>query len=276
MRQAWLQSILFPHQKLNKNHLDFFEGKTVLITGASYGIGFEISKLIASQKTNLILIARTQEKLQELQNYCLQTGALTCSIFVCDFYQLEQVKELSDKLKNQFSKIDIWISNAGKSIMRSFEHSKDRWQDIERSIHVNFLSPVYLIQNCFSLLNHQNTVLVNVSALNVKMPATPHWAAYQSSKTAFDQWCQSNAAEWKQKGIKLKNAYLPLVETRMSEPNPQYAQMPKMSAHQAAIKIIRLISSNKSTYQVWWAFGLIFLFPFKKLWAKSMLKSYQK
>ncbi len=276
MRKSWLQSILFPTQKLKKKYLNFFEGKTILITGASYGIGFEICQLVASQKTNLILIARSQEKLQDLQNYCLQAGATTCTYFVCDFYQLEEVKKLSNKLKNQFSRIDIWISNAGKSIMRSFELSKERWQDIDRSIHVNFLSPVYLIQNCFALLNHQDAVLVNVSALNVKMPATPYWAAYQSSKTAFDQWCQSNAAEWHQYGIKLKTAYLPLVETRMSEPNPHYTQMPKMSLSQAAIKIIRLISSNKSTYQVWWAFGLIFLFPFKKMWAKSMLNSYQK
>lgn len=276
MRLSWLQSILFPPQKLNKNLLEFLEGKTILITGASYGIGFEICQIVASQKTNLILIARSEEKLQALQNDCLRAGAATCTYFVCDFYQMEQVKMLSNKLKIQFTTIDIWITNAGKSIMRSFELSKDRWKDIDRSIHVNYLSPIYLIQSCFDLLKHHDSILVNVSALNVKMPPTPFWAAYQSSKVAFDEWCQSNAAEWRKDGVRLRTIYLPLVETRMSAVNDVYKGTPKMSAAQAGIRIIRLLVSGRDWSMPWWAFGLGILYLLKRTWAKLMLRAYER
>lgn len=273
---ALLHRLLFPTLKLSSKKTEPLRGKTVVITGASYGIGEAVSLYLAGLGCRLALVARTREKLLEVQRECLEKGAADCQIFSTDFYDLEQVRTLAIALEAEYKELDFFISNAGKSIMRSFADSRTRWQDIRRTTAINYTAPVYLIQYLYPLLRKKKGRVINVSALSVLMPPTPYWAAYESSKKAFDNWCRCNAPEWERDGVKLRTIYPPLVKTRMSGANKRYDRSPKMKVEQAAVRIVRLMVATKRTEKPWWTHFFPLLFPFKWLWAKNLVRHYQK
>jgi len=226
-------------------------GKTIVITGASYGIGAQLAELFSRHKVHLVLIARTTERLEAIAQKANDNGS-NCIIISADLYQESEVDKVIASLKALPNGIDFFISNAGKSIMRSLSDSLDRYHDFTRTNSLNYLSPVKMILALTPLLQKNKGQLLNVSAINVLLLPAPKWAAYQASKTAFDQWFRSNQAEWNLMGIKTQTIYLPLVRTKMIAPNILYQNYPAMTPEQAAIRIAKLISSSKSYTKPWW------------------------
>ncbi len=263
-----LERILFPDVAINKNRLaDAVCGKTIVITGASYGIGEQLALLFSHYVTHLVLIARTEEKLQELANRITQNGS-QCTIIAADLYKENEVDKVVERLK-RLQVIDIFISNAGKSITRPLADSLDRYHDFTRTNSLNYLAPVKLLLAVTPLLSVRKSQIINVSAMNVLLLPAPKWAAYQASKTAFDQWFRSNLAEWKTMGIQGKTIYLPLVRTRMIAPNENYKSYPAMQPEQAAVRIAKLICSSNTRSKPWWAiFPQIGSFFGRYIWEK--------
>jgi len=95
-----------------------------LITGASFGIGESLSYLLAAAGAKLILIARTEEKLLELQWKLNEMGAKG-AIFAADLTKEEDIESLIDFLQTYPNGIDVFVNNAGKSIKRSIFDSLD-------------------------------------------------------------------------------------------------------------------------------------------------------
>lgn len=247
------ERLLFPNARISKERLEkAIHGKTIIITGASYGIGEELAMLFSGYNVHLILIARTEEKLQALANSIKANGS-HCTIIAADLYQESEVDRVIEKLKCLPGGIDIFVSNAGKSITRPLTASLDRYHDFTRTNSLNYLAPVKLLLAATPLLKANKGQIVNVSAMNVLLLPAPEWAAYQASKTAFDQWFRSNLAEWRVMGIQAKTIYLPLVRTRMIAPNENYKNYPAMPPQQAAIRIARLLCSSSTCSKPWWA-----------------------
>jgi short-subunit dehydrogenase len=94
--------------------------------------------------------------------------------------------------------------------------------------------------------------VINISAINVLLAPMPRWAAYQASKSAFDQWLRSVAPELNARGVATTTLYLPLVRTRMIEPTAAYKKMPAMQPEEVAALICRAILSRKQNYMPWW------------------------
>jgi short-subunit dehydrogenase len=128
----------------------------------------------------------------------------------------------------------------------------DRHHDIQRTIDLNFLGPSRLVLGLIPTLVNSGGHVINISALNVLLTPAPRWAAYQASKTAFDQWMRSVAPELRAKGVKTTTIYLPLVRTRMIEPTKAYDKAPALSPEDAASLICRAIVSQRRMYGPWW------------------------
>lgn len=229
----------------------FLRHKTVLITGASYGIGEATARLLATGGVTLILTARTKEKLELLRDDLQKQGA-TVHIFPADLYDIRQTEQLLEYILRSGFRIDVFISNAGKSICRPVEKSLDRFHDVTRTMSLNYYAPVRLMLGLIPLLKHAKGHTIHVSALNVLFPPAPCWSAYQASKTAADQWFRTAASELKPVGIRITPVYFPLVRTRMIGPVKAYRDMPAMSAEQAAIVIARCILGRKKAFKPWW------------------------
>lgn len=252
MAHHFSERILFPARNVQEQKLRAsLSGKTIVVTGASSGIGYALCVLLSRYDTHLVLIARNRNALLQLAALIEANGS-RASIIIADLYEEPQIDETIRQLL-RLDRIDLFISNAGKSIMRSLAQSLPRYHDITRTNTLNYLAPARMLLALTPVLAAHRGTIVNVSALNVLLLPAPMWAAYQASKTAFDQWFRCNQAEWKQMRIHAKSIYFPLVRTRMIAPNPKYAHAPAMEAEQAAIRIARLLYSRRSVSKPWWS-----------------------
>lgn len=247
-----MKLLFFPTIQVNQSKLQQqLHGKRVLITGASYGIGESLAIALAKSGAHLILVARTAEKLSEVQQRVEAMGG-QAEIIPCDLTKADEVQMLIDRLRQQPDGIDIFVSNAGKSIRRSIFDSLDRMHDFTRTMNLNYFAPVQLMLALIPGLIARQGHVINISALNVGLPPMPQWAAYQASKTAFDQWFRSVAAEINRQGVATTSIYLPLVKTRMIEPTAAYKNMPAMQPEEVAQLICHALLTRKRRYAPWW------------------------
>lgn len=246
-----LNFLLFYVHKPNIRRLtQRLKHKTIIITGASYGIGESLCYLLADIDCNLILVARTVDKLRELKQQLTMSKAKV-DIYAADLRDQEQIDGFIKYIQNL--PVDIFINNAGKSICRPVMQSLDRQHDFERTIKLNYLTPVQLCLALIPKLQQSKGHIINVSAVNVLFAPAVNWSAYQASKTAFDQWLRSAMPELHNRQIKVSTAYLPLVKTRMIEPTRAYQNLPALQPKQAATIISYLLQTQKRQYKPWWA-----------------------
>ena len=223
-------------------------GKTVFITGASFGIGECLALALAETPAHLLLVARTADKLLEVQRQVEAKGG-RADIFPCDLTDPAAVADLLRKLP---ATIDVVVNNAGKSIRRSIFDALDRLHDFSRTMNLNYFGPVQLLLALIPTLVARHGQVINVSAVNVLLVPPPLWAAYQASKTAFDQWFRCVGPELNARGVATTSIYLPLVRTRMIEPTAAYRNVPALRPEQAASLICRAILSRWRSYAPWW------------------------
>lgn len=248
-----MELILFLEKRINSKKLQQeLKGKTILITGASFGIGEELAYMLAMKEIELIIVGRTKDKLELVKEKVEKLGGVA-EVYCADLRIEKQIDGLIEYLKNRKRGVDVFVSNAGKSIKRSIFKSLDRYHDFTRTMEINYYAPVKLCLALIPILEKRQGHILNISAINVLFLPMPEWSAYQSSKTAFDQWLKSVSPELNAKNIATSTLYLPLVKTRMIEPTKMYKNMPAMKPKHVARIICSMIMNRKSIYKPWWA-----------------------
>lgn len=266
-RYTLIEHLLFPPARFDERKLAAaLKGKTVLLTGASFGIGESVVKLLAKTGAHLILVARTAERLEQMKNKIEnENSRAKITIFPADLTDEAQIENLTNELKNLPNGIDVFINNAGKSIRRPLFESLERFHDYTRTINLNYFAPVKLMLALVPILQKTRGQVINISAVNVLLIPAPFWTAYQSSKTAFDQWFRSAAPELEAVGIATTSIYLPLVRTRMIEPTAQYKTAPAMSPDHVGKIICHSIYTRREIFKPWWLiFGQIASVVFRR------------
>ena len=112
--------------------------KTALVTGASQGIGFEFSKILAGNGYDLILIARTKSKLEEVQDYLLRTYEVKVYVIACDLSQSGSCGYIYEQTRRMNLEIDILVNNAGAGDWGLFVDSNIEKQ--ERMLQLNIVA----------------------------------------------------------------------------------------------------------------------------------------
>lgn len=253
-KYSLLEHLLFPPVRFDEEKLAArLKGKTVLLTGASFGIGESLTHLLAKTEAHLILVARTAEKLGQIKSDVEKNAEKSkVTIFSCDLTKDEQTQNLLEELKKIPGGIDFFISNAGKSIRRPLFESLERFHDYQRTMALNYFGPVKLTLDLIPVLQKNQGQIINISAVNVLLIPAPFWTAYQASKTAFDQWFRCAVPELEAAGIATTSIYLPLVRTRMIEPTAEYKNAPAMSPEHVAEIIARAIYTRRKIFKPWW------------------------
>ena len=246
------EPVLFPAVRISLRKLtDSVQGKTILITGASFGIGERVTYRLAVPGVHLILVARTADKLLQLKNE-LESDTIKITVLPADLSKKQAVNNLIETLKSNNIEIDIFINNAGKSIKRSVYDSLERFHDSERLMALNYFAPVALILYLIPQLTKNKGQVINVSAVNVLLIPAPEWSAYQASKSAFDNWLRSVMPELNANGVVVSTVYLTLVRTGMIKPTKAYNNMPAMTATHAADIICKILYQQKRKFVPWW------------------------
>ncbi|GIW26357.1 SDR family NAD(P)-dependent oxidoreductase [Meiothermus sp.] len=227
------------------------QGKTVLITGASFGIGEATALLLARAGAEVLLIARTAGKLEQLVRQIEAQGG-KATAYPADLYQTAEIPALMSKIQVAHPRIDIVVSNAGKSIRRRVVESFGR-NDLERSVVLNFLSPAAMLMELLPRMMAQGGgQIINVSTVSARQPAAPRWGTYQSSKAGFDIWLRSLANELRPYKILVSSVYMPLVRTRMSAASGLYERWPALTPLEAAQVIAYAIVRPVDRVAPWW------------------------
>jgi NAD(P)-dependent dehydrogenase (short-subunit alcohol dehydrogenase family) len=218
-------------------------GKTVVITGASSGIGRAAAFKIAAAGGIPLLVARTQEKLDEVKAEIEAEGG-TAYVYSCDLSDYDAIERLVERMLADHPAIDMLVNNAGRSIRRSVKLSYDRFHDFERTVGLNYLSPVKLMLGLLPHMTERRSGhIVNVSSIGAQTNP-PRFSAYVASKAALDAWTRVASSEVIGDGVTFTTIHMPLVRTAMIAPTKIYDSFPTISPDEAADLICEAIRSK--------------------------------
>jgi NAD(P)-dependent dehydrogenase (short-subunit alcohol dehydrogenase family) len=218
-------------------------GKTVLITGASSGIGRATAVRIAAAGAIPLLVARGTDKLEETRKEIELAGGTAYS-YAADISDMEAVGELVDTVLAEHAAIDVLINNAGRSIRRSIALSYDRFHDFERTIQLNYLGTIRLTMGLLpSMRERHSGHVINISSIGVQTNP-PRFSAYVASKSALDAWTRVVSSECIADNVHFTTVHMPLVKTPMIAPTKMYDRFPTITPDEAADIIIDAIRTR--------------------------------
>ena len=209
-------------------------GKRILLTGASSGIGEAAAEKFARCGATVVVVARRRELLDTVVERITAAGG-AARAHVCDLSDLDVVDKLVATVEHDLGGVDILINNAGKSIRRPLAESLDRWHDVERTMTLNYYSPLRLIRGLApGMIERGDGHIINVSTSGVLSESSPLFAVYNASKAALSAISRVIETEWAAKGVHSTTLYYPLVKTPMIAPTREYHGLPGLSASEAA------------------------------------------
>lgn len=170
--------------------------KTAVITGASSGLGLEFVKLFANDGYNLVVIARSAEKLLEIkQSY----PNINVTVIPKDLSKPDAIKEIVNEMNKQNIQVDVLINNAGFGLLGSFESLSIEQQ--LNMIQLNVSSLTELTYHLLPLLKKSNSgKILNVASTAAFQPG-PNMAVYYASKAYVLSFSEALAEELKEDGI---------------------------------------------------------------------------
>ena len=219
------------------------QGKKIILTGASSGIGRAAALQLAAQGAEMFLMARRADELEVLRDEITANGGLAhaCPIDLTDF---DNVDATVAGILQEHGKIDVLVNNAGRSIRRAAAKSLDRFHDYERCMEINYFAPLRIIKNVLpAMLEEGNGQIVNVLTWGTLMPAA-YFTAYSASKSALGAAAQGMDAELRPKGVAFTSVHYPLVHTAMSSPTDHYNKLPGMSPEAAGKWIVKAVRNR--------------------------------
>ena len=217
--------------------VDALTGKTVVITGASSGIGLVTAVKVAKVGGIPILVARGIDKLEATKALIERQGGEAYA-YQCDLSDLHAIDKLTKQMAQDHDRIDFVVNNAGRSIRRSLRLSEDRFHDFERTMQLNYFGAIRLVMGLLPTMRRQKRGhIVNISSIGVQT-SPPRFSAYVASKAALDAWSNVVSSELVGDGISFTSIHMPLVRTPMIAPTKLYDKFPTISPAQAADKVI--------------------------------------
>jgi NAD(P)-dependent dehydrogenase (short-subunit alcohol dehydrogenase family) len=221
------------------------QGKVVLITGGSAGIGRSAAEKIAAAGAKTILVARGEEELFKTRDE-LQAAGGDVHAYTADLSDMASCDELVRTVLADHGAVDILINNAGRSIRRSIALSYDRFHDFERTMTLNYFGSLRLIMGFLpSMAERRSGQVINISSIGV-LANSPRFSAYVASKAALDAFSRCAQAEFSGQNIAFTTINMPLVRTKMIGPTKIYESVPTLSADEAADLIVQGIIERSS------------------------------
>ncbi len=228
--------------------------KNILITGASSGIGYQLTKDLAKEGANLALLARRKNIIddlaEELKSFPSRNdpdssrGKIITAY--CDVTSKESVKTAFDFVKKEFGTIDIAILNSGTSYRMNVEEFNS--DHLEEIFNVNLMGFIYCLNEIIpDFIQKKNGCIVGISSLS-EVRGFPRSAAYCSSKAAVSIFLESIRIELKKYNIKVITVKPGFVKTPMVEKN-EFKMPFLMDVEKAAKIILKGIKKEKSIIQ---------------------------
>ncbi len=174
---------------------------TALITGASGGIGKAFAQELAARKTNLVLVARSQEKLLELAEKLQKQYPITIEVIAKDLTEVNATAVVFDAIQSQGLTIDLLINNAGFGDYGDFAEANQERQ--LQMIQLNILALVDLTHKFLPLMRKRRIgSIINIASIAGFQPM-PYLSVYAATKAFVISFSQALWAENRDYGVKI-------------------------------------------------------------------------
>ena len=165
-----------------------FADKTVVITGASSGLGRQLARDFASRGANCVLFARNAEALAEAAAECEAAGGQALAV-PGDVTKPEDCERLASAAVEKFGGLDVFISNAGLSMWSPFEEVQDL-SIFRRLMEVNYLGAVHGVHFALPHLKKSGGRFVAIASIQSRT-GVPYHTGYVASKHALEGFCKA-------------------------------------------------------------------------------------
>jgi short-subunit dehydrogenase len=175
-----------------------FRDRTVIITGASRGLGLELARQLAHEGARLWLVARSADALGRAAAELRQEGTFVETLNA-DLREERDIEQLVSRVIQSDRVIDVVVNNAGTIVVSPFEHAQI--EDFEDSLATHFWAPLHLIRKALPHMRRGGEGrIVNISSIGGRI-GVPHLAAYAAGKFALTGFSESLRAELVKSGI---------------------------------------------------------------------------
>ena len=190
-----------------------FDGKVVIVTGGSRGIGFETAKAFSENGANVVVTAQNSEKLEEVAKSLENTIPVSA-----DIRKDEDVRRVIEKTIENFGRIDILVNNAGifPKIKQLHEISESEWKEV---LDVNLNGTFRFTKHSIPFLQKTSGTIINVSSdAGLKAYEGFNADAYSASKASLIVLTQCWALEYSKDKIRVNCICPGVINTDMTKP----------------------------------------------------------
>lgn len=222
------------------------ENTVALVTGASRGLGLEIARAYAARGADLVIAARSADKLDAAASELRQrTDVVALAVDVS-----EEAERLVQAGLDRFGRIDVLVNNAselGPSPMPQLDAFP--WRELERVMRVNVLAPLHLAQLVLPGMKERGAgVIINVTS-DAGVESYPGWGGYGASKAALEHVSGTLAAELEGSGVRVyvvDPGDMNTVMHQLAEPGEDLSGLPQPSV--SAPAFVRLVEEETAPF----------------------------
>jgi len=230
-----------------------------LVTGASSGVGYELAKLLAKDGKNVVIVARSQDRLEELKTEVEEKYATTVTVLPKDLSNPNSPEEIFSELQKWHINVDVLVNNAGFGVWGKFSET-DLHKELAM-IQVNITSLIHLTKLFLKgMLENKSGWILNVASLCAFAPV-PMESVYCSTKAGVLHFSEAIANELKGTGVSVTCLCIGLAKTefhkRARMESAKAAKRKMMDAATVAqdglndLKKGKVISIPGLQYRVW-------------------------
>lgn len=222
------------------------DDKTVVITGASRGIGAEIARLFATEKCKLVLCGRDQQLLDQVVDSLALPESDTLTISA-DIQTAAGMKQIVEQAYDKFGQIDVFVNNAGVGIMGQIVDTTE--QDYDAMLDTNLKAVYFSFKELIPRMKKQGGgQIINISSMAGKQ-GSAGIAVYAASKAALNILSESVASEVRNDNIKICVLAPGSTSTDFGgTPASQKSDRPRLTATEVAETVLFLAKQNENAW----------------------------
>lgn len=217
-----------------------------LLTGASSGIGYEMANQLAAKSLNLILVARTETKLQQMQAELTNKYGILVQYFVADLSDVNAAKDLYKKVQQENLLVTHLVNNAGVGNYGNFTETS--LEEELSMIQLN-ISSLVVLTKLFAkdMVSRKSGRIMNIGSLLSFLPF-PYFAVYSATKAFVMAFSETLAAELEGTGVIVNSLYPGTVDTGFTTEKMQSTNLHKskpMHPKEVAAQGVKHLLSGK-------------------------------
>lgn len=175
-------------------------GKVVVVTGASMGIGESIAKDFAGRGASVVLVARNAQRLEAAR---ARVGGANTIATPCDVTRREDLERVLQTALTRFGRVDVWVNNAGHGLMDSVAQMD--LTECRRMFETNLFAVIQAMQLVAPVMQKQGSgAIINISSVAGYI-AVPYMAAYGATKRALNAITRGARMELEKSGVQVIN-----------------------------------------------------------------------